>query len=187
MRMSAKTNSHTILPIFIKVIGFVQLIVGIVALYYGPLEIYVFYLFSEGGQFHFPGFGVGSVWFAVLVAHNIAYYILAAMLLPLGIGSIRLKRWALPLSQAYLWLMLAAGVLFTINLLFLFPVVYDVNVDAGTAVLRFILVLALASLLLIVLPSLLLIFYRSSRVADCPTISRRSRSYHSVQKIFFRP
>ena len=100
--MSVLKDSPRFLAGLIKIAGFAQLFIGLLALYYSPLEIYVFYLFSEKGPFYYPGFGVGSVWFAILVAHNLAYYILAATLLLLGVGSIRLRHWALRLSRLYL-------------------------------------------------------------------------------------
>lgn len=45
----------------IRVIGSIQLAVGVVAAFYGPLEVYVFYLFSRNGRFHYDGFGFGSL------------------------------------------------------------------------------------------------------------------------------
>jgi hypothetical protein len=57
-------------------------LVGIVAAFYGPLETYVFYFFSRNGPFHYDGFGFGSLWFGLLVVHNLAYYVLAALLIP---------------------------------------------------------------------------------------------------------
>ncbi len=162
--MSVLKDSPQLLAGLVKIAGIVQLFIGLVALYYGPLEIYVFYLFSEEGPFYYPGFGVGSVWFAILVAHNLAYYILAAMLLPLGIGSIRLRHWALPLSRLYLWLWLAGGIILLINLLFLYPVVYGSNIDSATATLRFLLVVGIAALFMFILPVLLLWFYHGEKV-----------------------
>jgi hypothetical protein len=94
---------HTLIPKFLRVIGFVLVLFGLVAAYYGPLEIFVFYLFSEGGQFHYDGFSVGSFWFAALVVQNIGYYIIAALFLPVGIGHLKQCRWALTFTQLYLW------------------------------------------------------------------------------------
>ena len=47
----------------IVLIGVFFLSVGILAAFLGPLEIYVFYWFSEGGRFYYPGFGFGSFMF----------------------------------------------------------------------------------------------------------------------------
>lgn len=49
-----------LLPNFLRTTGLALILVGMVAAYYGPLEIYVFYFFSDGGRFHYDGFGVGS-------------------------------------------------------------------------------------------------------------------------------
>lgn len=82
------SQMQRLIPIFLRIIGVVLIIVGIIAAYYGPLEIFVFYLFSEGGRFHYDGFGVGPFWFAALVVQNIGYYIIAALFLPVGIGHV---------------------------------------------------------------------------------------------------
>ena len=47
--------------LFLRIIGVVLVVVGLIAAYYGPLEIFVFYLFSDGGRFHYDGFGMGSI------------------------------------------------------------------------------------------------------------------------------
>ena len=37
-------------------IGVVLLLLGLAAAFLGPVEMYCFYLFSEGGRFHYEGF-----------------------------------------------------------------------------------------------------------------------------------
>ncbi len=110
-----------ITTIFLKAIGLVLILIGLVAAYYGPLEIFVFYLFSEGGQFYYHGFGMGSLWFAALVVQNIGYYLIAALFLPVGIGHMRKRRWALTLTQLYLWFWLGFGILLFGNFILLIP------------------------------------------------------------------
>ncbi len=88
-----------LIRVLLKIIGFALILVGLVAAFYGPLEIFVFYLFSEGGRFHYDGFGVGSIWFAALVVQNIGYYVIAAICIPIGIGHLKLRRWALTLKS----------------------------------------------------------------------------------------
>jgi hypothetical protein len=105
----------------LKAIGVVLIVVGIIAAYFGPLEIYVFYLFSAGGPFYHEGFGVGSFWFAVLVVMNIGYYAIAAICLPAGIGHVKLRRWGYTLTHLYLWFWLGAGIWLAGNLLLLIP------------------------------------------------------------------
>ncbi len=53
--------------ILLRLAGGVLVAAGLIAAWYGSYEIYVFYLFSPGGPFHYDGFGVGSLWFAYLV------------------------------------------------------------------------------------------------------------------------
>ncbi len=91
-------------------LGLVEIVVGLIAAIYGPLEIYVFYLFSGDGRFTYPGFGMGSLWFAALVAQNLAYYLLAAVLLPLGYATLRRFAWANRVSLALSWLWLLLGI-----------------------------------------------------------------------------
>ncbi len=94
---------------FLRLLGGALLLVGLVGAYYGPLEIFVFYLFSEGGQFYYDGFGMGSLWFAYLVVQNLGYYIIAAICIPIGLGHIWLRRWALTLARLTLWFTLGSG------------------------------------------------------------------------------
>jgi hypothetical protein len=110
-----------IFTIFLKAIGLVLILIGLVAAYYGPLEIFVFYLFSEVGQFNCDGFGMGSFWFVALVVQNISYYVIAALFLPVGIDHVRERRWALRLTQLYLWFWLRAGSLIFGNFILLIP------------------------------------------------------------------
>ncbi len=91
-------------------LGLAEIAVGLIAAFYGPLEIYVFYFFSGDGRFAYPGFGMGSLWFAALVAHNLAYYLLAATLLPLGYATMRHYAWAARASLALAWLWLLLGI-----------------------------------------------------------------------------
>jgi hypothetical protein len=48
----------------IKLLGVIQLTIGLFSLGIAPLEIYSFYLFSEGGRFYYEGFGPGSFLYA---------------------------------------------------------------------------------------------------------------------------
>ncbi len=152
------------LPLFLKLIGCVLLLIGLVAAYYGPLEIYVFHLFSEGGRFHYEGFGVGSLWFAYLVVQNIGYYIVAALCIPVGIGHLRQHRWALTLAQLYSWYWLGAGILLAVNLLLLIPGASRLDLGQDVLLVRMGIVGLAALIFLILLPVLALWFYRSEAV-----------------------
>ncbi|HEU5155898.1 MAG TPA: hypothetical protein VFU43_02805 [Streptosporangiaceae bacterium] len=98
-------------------IGLTEIAVGVVAAVYAPVEWYVFYLFSPGGRFYYEGFGVGSAWFALLIGHSVAYYLVAALLIPLGVGTVRLRRWAKSLSVLLTRTWLLAGIILTANVL----------------------------------------------------------------------
>lgn len=91
---------------------------GALAAMFGPVELYCFYLFSEGGRFHYEGFGAGSLMFGSLAAQIAGYYVIAALLVPLGYGHIRLRRWAWPLTVALLRAWVAVGVPFLCAFLF---------------------------------------------------------------------
>jgi hypothetical protein len=73
----------------IAIIGVVLLLGGIAVGFLGPLEMYCFYLFSEGGRFHYAGFGFGSFMFGNIASQIVGYYLLAALFIPLGYGHIK--------------------------------------------------------------------------------------------------
>ncbi len=78
----------------IRGLGSVLILVGITAGVIAPLEVSCFYLFLEGGRFHFEGFGPGSLVFAAIAAQIGGYYLIAMVAIPLGYGLQRRRRWA---------------------------------------------------------------------------------------------
>ena len=98
--------------LFIKILGIFLLAIGLIGLFYGPLEIYCFYLFSAGGKFYYEGFQIGSLWFAYLVIQNAAYYIVAFLMIPIGIGTFKQQDWGrkLSLNLLYIWLILGISI-----------------------------------------------------------------------------
>ncbi|MBN2556752.1 MAG: hypothetical protein JXA97_12500 [Anaerolineales bacterium] len=94
---------------FIRLIGGAVLVVGLVAAIFGPLEMYCFYLFSEGGVFHYEGFRFGSFMFGSLAAQIMGYYFIAAVLIPFGFGTLTLKRWARHLGLALVQFWMIGG------------------------------------------------------------------------------
>ncbi|NTW08201.1 MAG: hypothetical protein HGA28_01360 [Anaerolineaceae bacterium] len=99
---------------FFKGFGVLLLLGGIFFGLLAPLENYCFYLFGEGGEFHYRGFAFGSFMFGNITAQIICYYILAALLLTLGYGHLKLKRCVRPFSLALLraWLVIGAPLIF---------------------------------------------------------------------------
>jgi hypothetical protein len=152
--------------IIIRTIGVVQLLVGAVAAFYGPLEIYVFYFFSRNGRFQYDGFGFGSLWFGLLVIQNIGYYIIAALLLPTGYATLRRRRWALPLSRLILWLWLGGGFVALLNLVILAPAFLQSDLARNVLLLRLGITAVFIIVVLIFLPLLLMRFYRLNPIAE---------------------
>jgi hypothetical protein len=79
---------------WIKILGYLFFLVGVAAVVIAPLEIYTFYLFSEGGKFHYEGFGFGSFMFGNIAIQIFGYYAIALICIPLGYGHLRLQQWS---------------------------------------------------------------------------------------------
>lgn len=142
----------------LDVIGLLLLGVGLFCALLGPIEIYTFYMFSEGGRFHYPGFGFGSFLFGLIAVQIMGYYVLALLLIPLGYGHLRKRRWARTLSLTVFWTWLVVGI--PLVLLFLFILLSAKELTIGVA-LVFVVLMAASYLLL---PWLLITFYNSRHV-----------------------
>ncbi len=140
------------------IIGMLVLLVGLANAVLGPVEIYCFYLFSRGGPFHYEGFGFGSFMFGYIAAQIVGYYLLAALLIPLGYGHLRLRRWArtLSLTLLYAWLVLGVPFLFV----FLFVLLTAKDLAPATALVA----LFLVGLSYLVVPAWLIRFYQGQNV-----------------------
>jgi MFS family permease len=149
---------------FLRTVGVALILVGIVAAYYGPLEIFVFYLFSEGGRFYYDGFGMGSFWFAALVVQNIGYYVIAALFIPVGIGHVKLRRWALSLTQLYIWFWLGAGILLFGDFILLIPSVLRLDLNQDVLLFQLVTVGVSSLFFLVLLPILALWLYKRETV-----------------------
>ena len=99
--------NHKDRSLILALIGAPLLLIGTAAALLGPAEMYCFYLFSDGGRFHYGGFGFGSFMFGNIAAQIVGYYLIAIVLIPLGYGHLRARRWTRPLSLALLWSWLA--------------------------------------------------------------------------------
>jgi len=145
--------------LFMKILGIILLIIGLVGLYYGPYEIYCFYLFSSGGPFYYEGFQIGSSWFAYLTIQNAAYYVVAFLLLPIGIGTFKLQNWARKLSLNLLYIWIILGISIMSSFIFALPEFFKtLNLTLATVIL---LVMALFG---IVIPAVLIKIYKSNKV-----------------------
>ena len=139
-------------------LGLVLLLAGIGCAFLGPVEMYAFYLFSEGGRFYYEGFGFGSLMFGNIAIQVAGYYLAAAVLITLGYGHLRLRRWARPLTLALLWTWVLLGLPLLIVLFFMTVTVKGFSAAGGIA---FIVALAASYL---VLPWLGIRFYRGRNV-----------------------
>ena len=93
----------------LRLVGLGLILIGVSAAFLGPLEMFCFYLFSEGGMFHFEGFKFGSFMFGNLAAQIMGYYFIAAVLVPVGYGTLRLRSWSRHLSLAIIRFWIVAG------------------------------------------------------------------------------
>ena len=142
----------------IAVIGVVLLLVGIAVGFLGPLEMYCFYLFAEGGRFHYEGFGFGSFMFGNIASQIVGYYLIAAALIPLGYGHLKMRRWARTLALTLLWSWLVVGAPLIVVVFFILAGSKDLSVPAALIALVFL------GLSYLVFPALLIQFYRGRNV-----------------------
>jgi hypothetical protein len=142
----------------LRVIGGAILLLGIAAAFIGPLEIQVYYLFIEGGRFHYEGFGFGSFMFAYITMQTVGYYAIAVVCIPLGYAHLRLRRWAGAAILTLLWFWMVAGLPLTVTLYLMFLT------SKVTSVIQLVLTLPLTALLYPVLPWLLIRFYQGHAV-----------------------
>ncbi|NLE44269.1 MAG: hypothetical protein GX620_06075 [Chloroflexi bacterium] len=157
MRDSARHHPVQRCEWLLRGMGVLCLLVGLGLLYVGPLELYCFYLFEDGGRFHYAGFGFGSFMFAVIAAQIAGYYLAGGILVALGYGHLFVRRWAWALTLTTLWVWLVVGLPITLAGLFVFATSKDPSIS------QFIAVLPLAVIAYPALPLLLLSIYRSTR------------------------
>ena len=157
--MSEVTSGHyRDRRLILTVIGVILLLIGVVNAILGPAEMYCFYLFSEGGRFHYEGFGFGSFMFGLIAAQIVGYYLIALVCIPLGYGHLKARRWARTLSLTLLGFWLVTGLPLMAALLVTLVVSKDPSI---TSVL---ITLFLLGLSYTVIPALLIWFYRSRDV-----------------------
>jgi len=142
----------------LAVIGGLLLLIGIAAALLGPVEMYCFYLFSEGGRFHYEGFGFGSFMFGNIASQIVGYYLIAIVLIPLGYGHLKVRRWARTLALTLVGFWLVVGVPLTVVFSFVAVTTKELSL---AVVLIMLVVLALSYL---VVPGLPIWFYRSRNV-----------------------
>jgi hypothetical protein len=142
----------------LDVIGLLLLGIGLFCALLGPIEMYCFYLFSEGGRFYYEGFGFGSFLFGLIAVQIMGYYVLAFLLIPLGYGHLRKRRWARTLSLTVFWTWLVVGIPLALLCLFILLSAKELTVGAALA---FVVLMAASYL---ILPWLLIKFYNSKNI-----------------------
>lgn len=130
---------------------------GIAIGFLGPLEMYCFYLFSEGGRFSYEGFGFGSFMFGNIASQVIGYYLIAAVLIVVGYGHLKLRRWVRKLSLALLWFWLVAGGALIIVIFFILTATKELPYVVA------VFTLIILGLSYFVFPWLLIKFYNSQK------------------------
>jgi hypothetical protein len=158
MQTTMERTAHRDRGLILRALGGVMLLAGLGAALIGPVELYVYYAFSEGGKFYYEGFGFGSFMFAYIAVQVVGYYAIAAILIPLGMGHLRLRRWARSLMLTLLWMWLVAGLPLTATaLLILF-------VSKEPALPVIVTSLVVIPLIYPIAPLLLMRFYQSEAV-----------------------
>ena len=138
--------------------GVLTLLVGVAAALLGPAEMATFTFFAEGGRFHYAGFGFGSFMFGNIATQIIGYYVIAGLLIPLGYGHVRVRRWARTLALALIWSWLVVGI--PLAIVFLLVLLASKDLVPAAALIA----VALVGLSYALLPWLLIRFYRGRNV-----------------------
>lgn len=175
--MEATTNNlgYRDRSLGLVVIGALLLLVGVATAFLGPLEMYCFYFFSEGGRFSYPGFGFGSFMFGNIASQIIGYYLIAVWLIPLGYGHLRIRRWARTLSLTSLGVWLVLGL--PLSVLFLFILLASKDVSPIGVLIAVITL----GLFYMAIPSILIRFYQSQDVRS--TFESRDPTSYGVERI----
>ena len=161
--------------LILAVIGGLLLFIGIAAAFLGPAEMYCFYLFSEGGRFHYEGFGFGSFMFGNIASQIIGYYLIAMVFIPLGYGHLKKRRWARTLSLTSLWFWLVVGVPLIVVGLFILLSTKDLS-PAGALIIAVFLGISY-----LVMPGLLIRFYQSKNVRS--TFETKAPKSYWIEKL----
>jgi hypothetical protein len=142
----------------LKTFGALLLLIGLFFAFVGMAEMTCFYLFSDGGRFHYEGFGFGTFMFANIATQIAGYYVIAAIGICLGIGHLRLRSWARELSLTLSAAWLIVGLPLTLIALLMYATAKDPSSLASLAA------LPAAALIYPVAPILLMRFYRSESI-----------------------
>ena len=144
--------------LLIKILGWIFFLAGIGIAFLAPLEIYCFYLFSYGGRYYYEGFGFGSFMFANIAGQVIGYYLTALILLTLGYGHLKIRKWGRNLSISLLYFWLIVGIPLIIAAFFVLAGTKEVSAPLASVI------LAVSILSYAVIPPLLIHFYKKRNI-----------------------
>jgi len=142
----------------LRFFGGLLLIAGVGVGFLGPVEMSTFYLFGEGGRFHYAGFGFGSFMFANIASQIIGYYLISAVFILLGYGHLAIRGWARKLSVVILWFWLVIGAPMIVVVFFILAGSKELSLAAAIAA------LVILALSYFVFPFLLIRFYQGQNV-----------------------
>lgn len=142
----------------LRALGLLGMIAGAFLFLLAPFELITFSYFSEGGRFHYPGFGVGSFMGLTITAQIVAYYLLGIVGLVIGYGHLRLRRWIVPLTVAVFYTWLAIGAPVCLMAFFILAGTKDLTVTSA--------IVAIIGLVLCysLLPAFMIRYYNSAPV-----------------------
>jgi len=165
-RASQKELKYT--RVILKIIGIISILIGVSSLIIAPLELYSYYLFSEGGRFYYEGFGMGSFMFAAITFQIIAYYLIGIVFLILGYGHIKLKGWIRSYSLILLkfWLVIGLPLIAVV-------IVFTAMTKSLSLYFGILFILVLASLYFIV-PYILLRFYNGTQLDQILNLDKKT-------------
>ena len=166
---------HRDRSLIIRLIGALLLLAGVSVLALGPFEMICFYWFSEGGRFHYEGFGFGSFMFGNIAAQIVGYYVIGLAAVGLGYGHLTVRRWVRPLALAAVWFWVVAGIPLLLIVFFVLLASKELPL-AAVVVAAGLLVLSYA-----LLPVLLIRFYRSRNTVR--TFERRDPAPSWVERV----
>lgn len=154
--------------IAIHILGIVELSLTIFAVYAFVSEFRAFSLFSLGGRFAIDGFGFGSFMFGVIVLSAVIYGFTSVIALALAIGNLTIKKWSIRLHLILLLFCVGLGIILIVGLLSIIPSILDNNTylisDRNHNISDTILILLLVGFTMVLIPALLIKFYRSNNV-----------------------
>lgn len=158
MKINIRNHDYKKQGRLMTIIGVLLLLGGTAIGFLGPLEMYCFYLFSEGGRFYYEGFGFGSFMFGNIASQVIGYYLISIIFLILGYGHLKTRRWVGKISLSLWWAWLVVGAPLIIVVFFILTGTKDLSLFA------LIFSAVFLGLTYLVFPVLAIRFYRGKKL-----------------------